>query len=93
MYLALKEIAFMVEHRQELINEILDQAQTSAESYGHFPQSDVSNVRMCACILWDLAQAMETKPAKGEKRASSFTISPEMKAFLERAYAAGELTR
>lgn len=91
MYLALKEIAFMIEHRQELVDEILNQAIRNAAQYGYCPQSDVSNVKMCACILWDLARAMESKPSKGEKKSSSFTISPEMKAFLEKAYAAGEV--
>lgn len=93
IHLALEEIEFMIKHRLNLVTQMMSQAARNAEQFGHFPQSDTSNVKMCACILWDLAQMMETRPNKGEKKSSTFTISPEMKSFLEKAYAAGEVAR
>lgn len=91
IYLSVEEVGFMIKYRRTWINDVLSKAEKNT-STGQCLRADTDRVKAAAVVLYDLAMAMETKLG-GDAPPSTFVITPEMKAFMEQAYAVGELTR
>ena len=68
-----QEIAYMLRYRQKRTDEILSSIDAGYKKKGAFVAKDSDDIRMLACVLWDLAAVIEAQVQLGSPVAGSFT--------------------